>query len=469
LNAWALLMAALVFETPPVVSAFCESDSFVRVIHGPVGSGKSSGCILEILTRASQQKPDAKGVRDTRWVVIRNTYRELTDTTRVTFDQWIGHLGKWREADFAFEIDQPLADGTRLRAEVLFRALDRPQDVKKLLSLELTGAYLNELREIPKIILDGVTMRVGRYPSMKDGGPSWYGIWADSNPWADGSEYAELFANPPDGFRLFRQPSGLAPNAENRENLTPDYYARMCAGKDQEWIDEYVHGKNPRSDKGSVYGALLADLRQRGGVSDFEHPSDGVHATFDLGVSDSTAIWFWRLNKHGVPDFIDWYEASGEGASHYFDVLRTRRYDYAKIWLPHDARARTFQTGISTVELFLKEFPGKVAIAPELSIVDGIGATRWMLEQPTRFHARCVDGLKKLAGYKYEWDETHKVYKKTPLHDFTSHTADAARYVACVVRAAAMMAQPAAADAPKPGSVDELFAKHMSSTRRRRA
>ena len=462
------------FDAPPVVSRFLDSDAFVRVIHGPVGSGKSSGCVVEILRRALEQEPDSKGVRDTRWAVVRNTYRELEDTTRKTFEQWLGGLGSWVEKDFAFQVDKPLADGTRLKAEVLFRALDRPQDVKKVLSLELTGAYVNELREVPKVILDGLSMRVGRFPKKSDGGATWSGVWADTNPWPESSEYAELFASAPEGFALFRQPSGLAPNAENRENLPDGYYERMSAGKDAEWIAEYVEGRNPKSDKGSVYGEWLTSLQERGRVGEFEHPMDGVFASFDLGVSDATAIWFWRLNRHGVPDLIDWYEATGEGAAHYFEVLESRGYDYAKIWLPHDARARTFQTGTSTLELFLKRYPGKVAISPSLSLEDGIGATRWMLEQPVRIHERCVDGLKRLKAYRFEWDENRKVFSKKPLHDWTSHTADACRYVACVVKRSELLTRPEPRK-PRPVvgpvrvTLDELYEQNEASQERRRS
>jgi hypothetical protein len=468
-----LAMSAVVFEAPPVVGRFQDSNAFVRVIHGPVGSGKSSGSIIEILRRAAEQEPNAKGVRDTRWVIVRNTYRELEDTTRRTFEQWLGELGQWREADFAFDIERPLADGTSLKAEILFRALDRPQDVKKLLSLEITGAYVNELREVPKAILDGLTMRVGRYPAKKDGGATWWGVWADTNPWAESSEYAELFANPPDGFEIFRQPSGLSDDAENRENLPAGYYQRMMAGKDSEWVDEYVHGKNPRADKGSIYGKLLADLAERGRIGEFDHPKDGVYATFDLGVSDSTAIWFWRLNKHGVPDFIDWYECSGEGFEHYRQVLQDKGYQYRKIWLPHDARQRTFQTGISTLELFAKEFPGLVAVTPELTVAGGIEATRWLFEKPVRFkESTCADGLRRLKAYRYQWDEDRKVFSRQPLHDWTSHTADAVRYVACAVKSTEALIQPVEAKrvypAP-PQTMDELFRAHMAAPKRRRA
>lgn len=444
----ALLTVALmgvVYVAPPTVFRFLSSDAFVRVIHGPVGSSKSSGCNSELFKRSLEQAPHG-GVRNTRWAVVRNTYRELEDTTRKTFEQWVGPFGEWREADFAFDIEQPAEDGSLVKSEVLFRALDRPQDVRKLLSLEITGAYVNELREVPKDILDGLTMRAGRFPSMADGGPSWYGVWGDTNPWSEDSEYAELFRNPPEGYELFRQPSALSPEAENVRNLVPGYYQRMMLGKSREWVDEYVHGKNPKADKGSVYGELITALRERGGVSDFQHPADGVFAVFDLGVSDSTAIWWFRI-RDGLPDVVDWYEASGKGAQHYFDVLdgktpegvdRARRYGLQRIYLPHDARQRTFQTGVSTLDQFLAKYPGKVSLTPGLDVAAGIDGARWLLEQPMRFHSRAEEGLKRLKSYRYEWDEAKKVFKKTPLHDFSSHSADSFRYLAEVVKPVAL-------------------------------
>lgn len=431
------------YASPPTIGRFQDSDAFVRAVVGPIGSGKSSGCVLEIPIRAQQQAPAKDGLRHTRFAVIRNTRPQLQDTTRKTFEQWVPpELGKWNEQQFDFTMR--FED---VECEVLFRALDRPQDVRKVLSLELTGAYINELREIPKEVFDGIQGRVGRYPSVKDGGCTWRGVWADSNPWHTAHwAYALFNRSPPKGFELYEQPDALGPDAENVPNLDAGYYDRLQHGKDKEWIDEYLRAKYPAADKGSVYGDLLAKLEAAGGVSDFEHPTDGVLATFDLGVSDSTSIWWWRVtNEKGRRrvDFVDWYEASGEGAAHYFAVLRgetpvgcdrARKYQLAKVWLPHDARARTFQTGVSTVQLFSEAFPGQVAIGPELSLEDGIGAGRWLLEQPVRFHSRCAEGLERLRAYRFQWDEERKVYSKKPLHDFASHTADGFRYVACEVQ-----------------------------------
>jgi hypothetical protein len=126
---------ALAYKASPTMARFMRSNARVRVAVGPIGSGKSSACCVELIRRAAEQKPFG-GVRATRGVVIRNTYRELEDTTRKTFEQWIPpHLGRWMEKDFTFTIDRPLADGTRIHCELLFRALDKPEHEKKLLSL----------------------------------------------------------------------------------------------------------------------------------------------------------------------------------------------------------------------------------------------------------------------------------------------------------------------------------------------
>lgn len=233
------------YNPSPTGSAFHQSNAFVRLMFGPIGSGKSVACLMEMLVRAHAQEPNELGERKTRFAVIRNTYRELYDTTMKTFFDWVpegyGHLLK---QDMIWAIRTPLSDGTILNTEIMFRALDKPNDVKKLLSLELTGAFINEAREIPKQILDMLVGRVGRYPSKRDGGATWYGVWLDTNPPDSDHWIYNLFeVDKPDNHEIFHQPSGTSEEAENIENLPEGYYTNMQAGKDQEWINVYVHGQ----------------------------------------------------------------------------------------------------------------------------------------------------------------------------------------------------------------------------------
>jgi hypothetical protein len=453
------------FHPSATIDRFMASDAFVRCIVGPVGSGKSSAAIVEIPVRAKAQAPGPDGIRRSRWAVIRNTYPQLRDTTRKTFEQWISaNYGKWHEQEFTFEMR--FED---VHAEVLFRALDRPEDVKKVLSLEITGAYINEAREIPKHVFDVLQTRVGRYPSKIQGGATWFGIWMDTNPWATTHWGYELFSkDKPAEHELFEQPDGLSPDAENVENLPAGYYNRLCLGKDAEWVNEYVRSMYPTADRGSVYGQLIEALERRGNVCEFDHPNDGVFCSLDLGWSDATSIWFWRIGKDRMPDVIDWYENAGQPLSHYFNVIEERGYRIQKIWLPHDARAHSLQTGASTVEQFAKRFgAGAVAIGPELSIEDGIAAGRWLLEQPMRFHERCAEGLKRLRSYRYQWDEAKKVFTKKPLHDWSSNTADGFRYLACVAQHTERLTRPPEPKpAPKVKSIDQFTLDELYAQRR---
>jgi hypothetical protein len=436
------------FSDSPTLGRFLGSDHPARLVVGPFGSGKSTACIAEFVRRAVEQKPSNDGKRRTRFAAIRNTYPQLRDTTRKTFEQWIGpELGDWNEQQFTFTMK--FAD---VECEILFRSLDRPADVAKLLSLELTGAYINEWREIPKEIFEGLTGRIGRYPSMAEGGPGWRGIWGDTNPWHPTHWLPLLLKKHPDAVRVFRQPSGLATDAENKAHLEPGYYDRLCVGKDDSWVDVYVRGMDAEAAVGSIYGRHLALLRARGGVSGFDHETTDCFTGWDFGIADSMAVWVWRFNKDRGVDVVDWYENSGHGLPHYFAWLKERPYSYVAHYLPHDGRARSWHTGRSAVELFEEEWgAGNVVIAPELSVDDGIGASRWLLEQTTtKFHARTdevpkdrdLSGLGTLAEYKFAYDETNKVFSKIPLHNFASHSADAFRTMACAVRHGEIISRP---------------------------
>jgi hypothetical protein len=229
------------YTAPKTISAFMLDDSRVRCIIGPFASGKSSGCVIEILRRAMAQEPGPDGIRRTRGAVIRNSYRELNDTTRKTVEEWIpSGIREWRETDATM-----LVKFNDVECELLFRALDTPEDAKKLLSLELTFAWINEAKEIPKAVFDVLGGRVNRYPSKRTVPITWTGIFMDTNPPDSDHWIYKLFEEDrPPQHAIFHQPSGLSPEAENLENLNGGrkYYEFLCFGKTKEWIDVFVHG-----------------------------------------------------------------------------------------------------------------------------------------------------------------------------------------------------------------------------------
>lgn len=205
---------------------------------GPLGSGKSTACVMEILTRSQDQKPNSYGMRMTRWAIIRNSYPELKTTSIKTWLQWVPE--RFGKLTMSTPLRHHVVQGD-MDMEVYFLALDRAEDVKKLLSMELTGAWMNEAREQPKAVLDGVTGRVGRYPEMIEGGPTWQGVIMDTNPPDDQSWWYDLAEKKtPEKFEFFKQPGGRDKNAENIPNLRPGYYEDLCLGKDPDWVQVYV-------------------------------------------------------------------------------------------------------------------------------------------------------------------------------------------------------------------------------------
>ena len=282
----------------PVSKAFMKSDAFVRGIMGPYGSGKSTACVMEIIRRAQQQKPGPDGVRHSRWAVVRNTYPELKTTTIKTWHQWVPPtLGRWVDSGPPMH---RIADGV-IDLEVIFVSLDRPQDIGKLLGMELTGAWVDEAREIPKAILDGLSGRVGRFPSAAMGGCTWSGIIMSTNPPdTDHWWYRLAEEEQPAGYEFFRQPGGLSPFAENRDHLPADYYERQIAGKDPEWIKVYVDG-----DYGFVMDGkpVYNEYKDSVHCAEFElNPRVPMRVGFDFGLTPAAVFgqrlpdgrWLWH-------------------------------------------------------------------------------------------------------------------------------------------------------------------------------
>jgi phage terminase large subunit len=227
---------------------------------------------------------------------------------------------------------------------------------------------------------------------------------------------------------------------------------------------------------GSVYGDLLEELANRQAITPFELDAGAdVYTTWDLGMADSTAIWWWSVSN-GRVDLVDYYENHGQPLSHYFKIVKDRGFKYAGHFLPHDARARNFQTGVTTYEL-VKEALGKsVTSLPILPLQQGIEALRWLFQRDVRIHSvRCAEGLAALRDYSYAFDEDRRTYSTRPSHSWSSHGSDAARYLATAVRP--MLRRWKAPDDSKAGgtvkaiqfTLDELYeerARTMAARRR---
>lgn len=341
----------------PVADDFLWAEGFVCGIMGPIGSGKSVACLMKLMTIAYDQPVSPEdGKRHARFAVIRNTYPELKTTTIKTWHAWIpADVGDWRdEGPPRHHIKTPDLD-----IEVLFIALDRPQDVRKLLSLELTAAWINEAREVPKAILDGLTGRVGRYPEAKHGGCRAPQVIMDTNPpdtdhwWYALAEHdtstptnEELWKSVDEAerelreigalregqplFQFFHQPGGLAPGAENDEGLghmpggRKGYYTRASAGKTAEWVNVYVNGNYGFVMDGKPVYPEFNDSMHTGKV-DF-NPRLPVFVGIDFGLTPAAVLF----HKNAVGRYLVFDELVTEdmGAVRFSQLLRDKLQGY---------------------------------------------------------------------------------------------------------------------------------------------
>lgn len=257
-------MADIAYTAPPTCGRFMASESFGRIIAGPVGSGKTVSCIVELLRRAIQQSEAPDGYRYTRFAVVRQTLKQLKDTVLKDCKQWLGGVGEWKVSDNTFYLNFD-----NVRSEWIFIPLEDSADQARLLSMQLTGAWLSEVIEMDISILGPISGRMPRFPSAKLGNPTWFGMIADTNFPTELTPWHTFMENPPPNWAIFKQPSGLADNAENLNHLGQTdvtsklpinhpvrlaqgrtYYERYVQmyGIESDWVKRYVlaqYGDDP--------------------------------------------------------------------------------------------------------------------------------------------------------------------------------------------------------------------------------
>ena len=185
--------------------------------------------------------------------------------------------------------------------------------------------------------------------------------------------------------------------------------------------------------RGAIYAKELAQARKDGRIGRVLYdPALPVNTTWDLGVGDSTAIWFDQVVGQEVR-FIDYYEASGEGLPHYAKVLQERGYVFGKHIAPHDIQVRELTHGRSRLEV-AKSLGINFQIAPNVALEDGIHALRLLMPRCWWDETKCKAGLEALQHYRWEHNDRLDEFKTRPVHDWASHGSDAARYRALALK-----------------------------------
>ena len=318
----------------PVLNAFISDRSRQSYIMGPLGSGKTYGTIQKLLVLIKEQAPNADGIRPTRWAITRNTYIDLAGTTMKDFKEIFidGEMGYWKLGSIdppTFFCTMPLDDGTTVKAEFVFMALDRDSDVRKLRGTQFTGAWVNEVKELPKAILDMLDGRIGRYPTTIAGNVecSWMGIFGDTNaPDDDHWYYRFAEEETPENWSFFRQPGGLIelpdhdgdgnpafalnPNAEIPPGLPGgmEYYWNQKGGKADDWIRINLCNRYGFYAEGeAVHPGYIDSLHC---LSEEPEVKDApLYLGFDWGRTPACAVLQWDRStdrKVQVDEFSTW-------------------------------------------------------------------------------------------------------------------------------------------------------------------
>ena len=261
-------MIEITFQPPPTGAQFMLSNAFYRMLLGPLGSGKTTTVLFELVRRACEQAPGLDGVRHTRFALLRQTLSQLKNTVLKDVVQWFGPICDWRvsESTVWFKFGDVVS-------EWILLPLETPEDQKRILSMNLTGAFVSEAIEIDFDLMVAIAGRCGRFPVA----PTWYGMVLDSNMPTEGTPWENTVRNPPPEWQVFVQPSGLSPNAENLNWLLqtsqtlalpidhPDrlakgreYYARLSTSTNPAWVKRYVMAEfGPDPSGAAVYAGMF--------------------------------------------------------------------------------------------------------------------------------------------------------------------------------------------------------------------
>lgn len=209
------------------------------------------------------------------------------------------------------------------------------------------------------------------------------------------------------------------------------------AGMSADMIEQEFYCSFELGAEGSYYAKLMSKTRNEGRITKVGYDeSVAVHTFWDIGVSDSTAIWFAQFVGQEI-HLIDYYENQGYGLKHYLDVLAEKRinysYTYGKYFGPHDIEAKHFETGLSTRET-ARRMGIEFEVVPIERIMAGIEQVRGLLSKCWFDEDKCEKGIDALENYRRKLFEKEKVYSDNPLHDWSSHAADAFRYMAMTYR-----------------------------------
>lgn len=466
------------FTATPTMSEFMLSDAFVRLIAGPIGSGKSVCASHELFRWACEQQPNAEGVRKTRFLIVRNTVDQLKSTVMKTVFDWFPpeKVGEWKATDKTLVFRLPMPDGTKLLSEWMFIALDTPDDVRKALSLEATGMWGNEARELHPEVVEALLGRVDRYPSAKDGGATRAGAIFDTNFPDSDTWFFEKMENPPANWSIHKQPPAIIPlmdfmdeyheapdevrmatayddtvyvtnpHGDNYDNLSRKYYPNNVPGRTQDFLDVYLRCRYGRSlnglpvyDKTFINEYHVAD----GPIAPIRADSYPILIGLDFGRTPAAVIG--QMDHRGRVVVLAELTSDNMGiekflASKLKPFLFAHFAGYTTLVAPDPAGWAKTQVGETSPADVVKAAGFRVVKPNTNNVEPRIQAVERLLTKQVEGKAGflidpgCTQLLKGFRyGYKWKLDRKGLLVDTTPDKNEFSHIHDALQYFALTV------------------------------------
>jgi phage terminase large subunit len=375
-----------------------------KIAYGGRGSGKSWGFARALIIMAAKDKKRILCAREVQKSIKQSVHTLLADQIKAL---GLGHLFEVLETEIR-----------SLSGSVFTFAGLAGHTVESIKSVE--GADICWVEEAQTVSKKSWEILI---PTIRKPGSE---IWVSFNPaLATDDTYQRFVVNPPAGAVVCKInwsdnpwfPEELQAEREHLKNLDPESYKNVWEGECKYLIE------------GAIYKAEIERVKSEGRLTAVPYdPVLQVHTFWDLGVGDSTTIWFVQQAGKEVR-VIDYYEASGEGLPHYADVLQRKGYLYGKHWAPHDIQVRELGSGRSRIET-AATLGIKFDITPNIPIEDGIHAARMLFPRCYFDEHKTKRGIECLCNYRREFNDKLGEFKATPVHDWASHGADAFRYLA---------------------------------------
>jgi hypothetical protein len=454
-------MTEIIYDAPPTCADFMQSEAFIRLIAGPVGSGKTTACLFELFRRSCEQAPAPDGYRYTRFAILRQTLTQLKSTVLKDIVQWLKGVAQFKVSDNTVYVQ--IGD---VRSEWILIPLEDIEDQRRLLSSQLTGAWISECIEIDIQLVDAIAGRCGRYPSAAQGGCSWFGVIADTNMPSEGSPwYKSMELEVPIDWQVFIQPGGLTDVAENLNWLTQTaeslklpidhpvriaqgrkYYERLARSNNEDWVRRYVHAQYGNDPSGTA--VWRGSFRQSFHCVDELTPVNGHPLIIGQDFGRDPCAIITQVDHRGRWLILEEIVVEDMGlqlalTSHLRPSIMQPRYLGKMAVIVGDPAGRQRSTLYEETSFDVVKRAGFQAYpAPTNDIDPRLRAVEsWLLRQVDGAGAMLIDKKRcprlvqaMNGGYRYAKTKQGQS-KPTPEKNEFSHIADALQYAALVTHA----------------------------------